>query len=180
MAKLLHVTPRTLHNWIAGRHDIPYAAFKLLRVLLRYELPGDDWHGWHFHAGKLYTPEGRFIEPSDSDWWSLLVRKSQMFTTQYARCVELEKGARGAVPAAPACVSGRGAAGAAPGPDAPASGRREAPGPNLLLTHFRKRGETIFEGTYKNRAAPAIETIAPKVTYTSQWTLTKDGSRTWG
>ncbi len=99
MAKLLHVTPRTLHNWIAGRHDIPYAAFKLVRVLLRYELPGDDWHGWHFHAGKLYTPEGRFIEPSDSDWWSLLVRKSQMFVAQYARCVELERAIR--APGAP-------------------------------------------------------------------------------
>lgn len=94
VAKLLHVTPRTLHNWVSGRCDIPYAAFKLLRVLLRYELPGDDWQGWHFTSGKLFTPEGRFIEPWDSDWWSLLVRKAQSFSALYARCSELEQAAR--------------------------------------------------------------------------------------
>jgi DNA-binding transcriptional regulator YiaG len=53
VANLLHVTPRTLHNWNSGRYDIPYAAFKLLRVLMRYELPHDDWAGWHFSGGKL-------------------------------------------------------------------------------------------------------------------------------
>ena len=31
-AKFLHVTERTLHNWEAGTHPIPFAAFKLLRI----------------------------------------------------------------------------------------------------------------------------------------------------
>jgi DNA-binding transcriptional regulator YiaG len=90
VANLLHVTPRTLHNWNSGRYDIPYAAFKLLRVLMRYELPHDDWAGWHFSGGKLWTPEGYSIAPHESSWWSLLVRRAQMFSSLYARCHQLE------------------------------------------------------------------------------------------
>ncbi len=37
-AKLLRVTKRTLHNWQSGKHDIPYAAYRLLRLLNRMEL----------------------------------------------------------------------------------------------------------------------------------------------
>lgn len=31
-AKLLHVSLRTLHNWLSGRHEVPYADQKLLRL----------------------------------------------------------------------------------------------------------------------------------------------------
>jgi len=31
-AKYLHVTERTLHNWLSGKHDIPFVAYKLLRT----------------------------------------------------------------------------------------------------------------------------------------------------
>lgn len=31
-AKILHVSLRTLHNWMSGRHEVPYAAYKLLRL----------------------------------------------------------------------------------------------------------------------------------------------------
>ena len=39
-AKLLHVTERTLHNWESGKHDIPFAAYKLLRLLNRMDRKG--------------------------------------------------------------------------------------------------------------------------------------------
>ncbi|PJI97559.1 uncharacterized protein DUF3653 [Acidovorax sp. 69] len=78
-AKLLHVTERTLHNWESGKHDIPFAAYKLLRLLNRMELPGDSWDGWCFHGGKLWTPEGRQLTGKDGSWWSLLVRQAAMF-----------------------------------------------------------------------------------------------------
>lgn len=58
-AKYLHVTERTLHNWMAGKHDIPFAAYKLLRLLNRMDLPGQAWAGWSFYDGKLWSPEGR-------------------------------------------------------------------------------------------------------------------------
>ncbi|WP_084690563.1 VC1465 family Xer recombination activation factor [Comamonas granuli] len=84
-AKLLHVTERTLHNWQSGKHDIPYSAYRLLRLLNRMELPGEAWAGWCFHGGKLWTPEGRSIAGTDSSWWSLLVRRAAMFDELYGR-----------------------------------------------------------------------------------------------
>jgi DNA-binding XRE family transcriptional regulator len=78
-AKNLHVTQRTLHNWESGKNDIPYAAYRLLRLLNRMELPGPSWDGWCFVGGVLYTPEGRPITGKDGSWWSLLVRQAAMF-----------------------------------------------------------------------------------------------------
>lgn len=34
-ARLLDVTPRTVGNWIRGRHEVPGAVSRLLRVWLR-------------------------------------------------------------------------------------------------------------------------------------------------
>lgn len=85
VAKFLQVTPRTVHAWISGRVRIPYAAYKLLRVQLHYELPGEAWSGWSLSAGRLYTPEGFELNPHDFTWWSLLCRKASMFSTLYAR-----------------------------------------------------------------------------------------------
>lgn len=51
-AKTLHVSLRTLQNWLSGRHEVPYAACKLLRLLRYMELPGADWAGWHFSQGQ--------------------------------------------------------------------------------------------------------------------------------
>ena len=33
VGKLLHVTTRTVRNWISGQTNIPYSAYKLLRLL---------------------------------------------------------------------------------------------------------------------------------------------------
>ena len=43
-AKYLHVTERTLHNWLSGKHDIPFATGNLLRLLNRMNLPGQPRH----------------------------------------------------------------------------------------------------------------------------------------
>ena len=32
-AQMLHVSLRTLQNWFSGKHQIPYIAFKLLRLM---------------------------------------------------------------------------------------------------------------------------------------------------
>lgn len=78
-AQLLHVSLRTLQNWLSARHEVPYAAYKLLRLMCYMELPGDAWRGWHFSAGQLITPEGRAISGSEGAWWSLLVRQAHGF-----------------------------------------------------------------------------------------------------
>jgi len=85
VANFLQVSPRTVQLWISGRVRIPYAAYKLLRLQLRYELPGDAWKGWHLSAGRLYTPEGFELNPHDFSWWGLLVRRAALFSSLYAK-----------------------------------------------------------------------------------------------
>jgi DNA-binding XRE family transcriptional regulator len=82
-AKLLHVSERTLHNWETGHHEIPYSAYRLLRLLTRQELPGKAWTGWHITAGVLWSPEGHGFKPEDSSWWSMLCRRSAQFHSLY-------------------------------------------------------------------------------------------------
>ncbi|WP_291124164.1 VC1465 family Xer recombination activation factor [Hydrogenophaga sp.] len=140
VAKLLRVTPRTLHNWNSGRHDIPYSAYKLLRVLLRHELPGDEWVGWHFHRGKLYTPEGYAIAAHESAWWSLLIRKAHMFTTLYAAFHDLQdtrKAGRGVTPADGGVRSASQPQAAQTGPTDAVGRAAKPPGLDLSNKHFR-------------------------------------------
>ena len=67
-AQMLHVSLRTLQNWLSGRHEVPYSVLKLLRLLRYMELPGQAWAGWHFSRGQLVTPEGRTISGRDGAW----------------------------------------------------------------------------------------------------------------
>ena len=82
-AKMLHVSLRTVHNWTAGKHQIPVMVYKTLRMMRYMELPGQSWQGWHFSRGMLITPEGREISGKDSAWWSLLVRRAHSFDVLY-------------------------------------------------------------------------------------------------
>jgi len=92
-AKYFQVTERTWHNWESGAHRIPYAVYKLCRVLARMELPGEGWAGWSFQGNALITPEGRTIEPRDSSWWSLLCRRAAGFDELYKENARLRHAA---------------------------------------------------------------------------------------
>lgn len=172
-AKLLQVTERTLRNWESGKHDIPFAAYKLLRLLNRMELPGTSWAGWCFHGGKLWSPEGRSFEGTDSSWWSLLVRRAACFDTMFKRSGQFEQalialaterramgGPDAARGDAGGCVAPRAAASEAASLPAHAGGRREAPAPNLLIVHFPTQPH-VFEA---NTGLYAINPVA-KTTY---------------
>ena len=87
--KFFQVTQRTWHNWENGSHRIPYAVYKLARVLARFELPSPAWDGWRLEAGMLITPEGRQISPQDGSWWSLLVRQAAGFRAAYDEACQL-------------------------------------------------------------------------------------------
>ncbi|WP_162299559.1 VC1465 family Xer recombination activation factor [Pseudomethylobacillus aquaticus] len=67
-ACLLHVTERTVRLWEQGRHPVPYAAFKLLRILTGYALPGDAWAGWQLHGEHLTSPGGRTFTAKELGW----------------------------------------------------------------------------------------------------------------
>jgi hypothetical protein len=140
-AQLLHVSPRTIYAWFSGAAQVPYAAYKLVRVLRYFELPGDAWRGWHFAAGKLWSPEGFGFEPHESSWWSLLVRQARCFQALYERA----QAGRSDVPDPADRAS------AAPG------GRAAAQPPlNLFLEHFRASTGKILA----NPPSVAINSIA--------------------
>ena len=152
-ANFLHVTPRTIRYWFSGKTFVPFSAYKLLRIHCRYELPGEDWRGWHMHSGKLWTPEGHGFVPGDSSWWGLLVRKARLFGELYARHNALQhalnpsaldgiavpppsKGAGSTAPRLPTESEARRAGGALGVPTDAVGGDGEAGTPNLLLEHF--------------------------------------------
>lgn len=126
-AKLLHISLRTLQNWLSGRHEVPYASYKLLRLLRHAELPGDAWRGWSFSRGLLITPEGRTIAGHEGSWWSLLVRRAAAFDSLY-----------GAVQRSAAVARDAQAAAAVPAPAAEGAGAARSAA-NLLLEHFGTR-----------------------------------------
>jgi hypothetical protein len=42
--KELHVSPRTIRYWISGKVLVPYAAYKLIRIMRLFELPCAAFH----------------------------------------------------------------------------------------------------------------------------------------
>jgi DNA-binding transcriptional regulator YiaG len=116
--KYFQVTDRTWHNWENGSHRIPYAVYKLLRVLARLELPGKAWAGWRLEGDVLITPEGRQITPKDGSWWSLLVRRADGFDAAYNEAATLRKMLTQIKSTVPDTASASGAAAALPGSDA--------------------------------------------------------------
>ncbi|MDI1246495.1 MAG: VC1465 family Xer recombination activation factor [Rhodoferax sp.] len=87
--KYFQVTDRTWHNWENGSHRIPYAVYKLARILARLELPSEAWAGWRIEGNLLITPEGRQITPQDGSWWSLLIRQARCFRSAMAEMTRL-------------------------------------------------------------------------------------------
>ena len=85
-AKLLRVSERTIHNWEAGRVRIPYAAYKLLRIVRGGQFAHPAWRGWFVRGDTLWSPENHGFRPSDSSWWSLLIRQAHQF-----RCMVREQ-----------------------------------------------------------------------------------------
>ena len=166
VAHTLRVTPRTVRYWFSGKTSVPYAAYRLIRILGRFELPDPAWKGWVMHSSRLWSPEGHAFVPSDSNWWGLLCTRARLWTEQYDRgrqfdILMLRTGRRdyaglearalaelGALSAKAgggrtATAAGDAACGTPrPAPAVPTgiAGRAaEPPGPNLLLEHFGAR-----------------------------------------
>lgn len=162
--KLLYVTPRTIRYWISGKVTVPYAAYKLVRVMRLFELPCEGWQGWHMHSGKLWTPEGFGFTPDCQSWWSLLVRQARLFRDMAQRERQLDIAMQSTLHGSVRMTQAGHVAEAKPasGPvasDAPsgAAGRAAKPtGLNLSCKHFRT--ENYQNGV--NGGSDAIENIA--------------------
>ncbi|MBL0339423.1 MAG: phage protein [Rhodospirillaceae bacterium] len=49
----------------------PQQAYKLLRILTGYDLPGESWSGWRLSGNTLWSPEGKNFTASDLSYLSL-------------------------------------------------------------------------------------------------------------
>ncbi|MCA0299482.1 MAG: VC1465 family Xer recombination activation factor [Proteobacteria bacterium] len=78
-AKVLRVTTRTLRYWEAAEVRIPYAAFKLMRVLASGRYLGDAWRNFFVRGDVLVSPEGHEFAAGDLAWWSLCTRQAEAF-----------------------------------------------------------------------------------------------------
>ena len=58
-AQALDVTPRTVQNWETGGARIPWMAYRMLRILRGFALPGVDWEGWTIRGHEMFSPNGR-------------------------------------------------------------------------------------------------------------------------
>jgi len=58
----LDVTPRTIQNWETGGARIPWMAYRMLRILRGYALPGFAWEGWTLRNHQLFSPTGRSFD----------------------------------------------------------------------------------------------------------------------
>jgi hypothetical protein len=170
-AKMLHVTPRTIRYWVSGKVLVPYAAYKLVRVMRLFELPCVGWDGWHMHSGKLWSPEGHGFSAHDSNWWGLLVRRSEMFGSLVERDRQIDLLMQRMGPGPSRTTHGADAkrparAGAGAAPTGEAGRAAQPPGLYLSSRHFGTSGRKTEEpcGLQPDRQNPPI----------GQRTLTKD------
>lgn len=159
--KMLHVHPRTVRYWISGKVRVPYASYRLLRILTGAELPCSGWDGWHMHSGMLWSPEGHGFKPDDSSWWGLLVRQARMFKLLYDRqtqfrllAIRAGDGVAAAAGSALACPAGV----AATSPDGAAGRAAKPSGLDLSNKHFRTHNKKNSPSSLVN---PAIKNVAP-------------------
>lgn len=160
-AKVLHVTTRTVRNWISGRVSIPYAAYRLVRILGRYELPDPAWAGWIMHSGRLWSPEGHGFVPGDSSWWGRLVSQARLWREQHDRGRQFDMlmlRAGRAVPARAGDAPASQARAGADWPNGEAGRAAQPPGPNLLLEHFRT--EPLHGGLSTEEKTPQSPVLA--------------------
>lgn len=81
----LHVTPRTVQLWENGTNAIPYAAYKLLRILSGYDLPGSGWQDWCLHSGYLWSPAGDRFDPARLSYLANPLAMADMWRKDYER-----------------------------------------------------------------------------------------------
>jgi len=84
VADMLRVSLRSVQYWEAGHTPMPYAAFRLLRIMTGYELPG-DWQGWMLLRNQLISPDGTIFTSSDLYPLSWMIDKARMWEKDYDR-----------------------------------------------------------------------------------------------
>ncbi len=100
-ADLLRVSERTIRGWESGSTRIPYAAYKLVRLLKGGKILGPQWRDFFIRGDLLVTPEGHTFHFGELAWHSLLIRQARMFR----ELVRIQKQAASGHPSRPAPAS---------------------------------------------------------------------------
>lgn len=84
-AELLDVTPRTIQNWETGGARIPWMAYRMLRILTGFALPGKAWEGWTVYRDRLIAPNGRWYEANTLEHIEHVFGMARLWRQDYAR-----------------------------------------------------------------------------------------------
>lgn len=84
-ADLLDVTARTIQNWETGGARIPWMAYRMLRILCGYALPGKAWEGWTIDGDRLYAPNGRWFDANSMEQVERVYALARLWRQDYAR-----------------------------------------------------------------------------------------------
>lgn len=84
-AEALNVTERTIQNWETGGARIPWMAFRMLRILCGYALPGHHWEGWTIHKDQLIPPGGRPLDAANLCYLGAVFAQAKLWRQMYAR-----------------------------------------------------------------------------------------------
>lgn len=85
VAEELNVTPRTVQNWETGGARIPWMAYRMLRILRGYALPGFAWEGWTLRNHQLFSPAGRSFEASNLAYLDHVFGMARLWRQMYSR-----------------------------------------------------------------------------------------------
>lgn len=154
--ELLGVSERTVRNWETGKVSVPYSAYRLMRVSVAYELPGDDWRGWSIRGDTLWSPAGQAFEVWGMGYLALVFSMARQWLRDrgYQGRIPAEQspgisrpgraGGRSGVPVAAGRLQPASSNGVASGPQDPAHRDRiESPAPQLAL---RGNGVNLTDG----------------------------------
>jgi DNA-binding XRE family transcriptional regulator len=84
-ADALDVTSRTIQNWETGGARIPWMAFRMLRILRGYALPGVEWQGWRVRGGDLFSPAGHKFDAASLEYLEHVFGMARLWRKMYAR-----------------------------------------------------------------------------------------------
>lgn len=84
-ADVLDVTVRTIQNWETGGARIPWLAYRMLRILTGYAMPGKAWEGWTVHGDRLIAPNGRWYEANMLEQIEQVFGMARLWRQDYAK-----------------------------------------------------------------------------------------------
>lgn len=84
-AQALDVTPRTVQNWETGGARIPWLAYRMLRILRGFGLPGGAWDGWTIHGDTLHAPNGRHFTAGELQHIEQVFGMARLWRKMYFR-----------------------------------------------------------------------------------------------